>query len=368
MENFGRFRNYLCSTWSRFRLGGGASALLLIFLTTFVDDAGKDIIRGGQIRALLCAGAIGLYFLGKRSLTKPIAAFWAWMAFVLVWTDLPIHGVEHFLMLSAGFLLADRLAREARLPAILSWLGAAQAAFGLAEWFGWNPWGHQNPWEIGKPAAFMGQETILGAFLIPCLAAALFGRRWLPTVLIGICLLATHSSFSLAGGGLVALMWVLVALGPLRAAVAAFLGLMAAGVAYRLHPGADWFDPNGRLRFWAWAWHRWLERPIFGFGPGSWLPNAPCWELCLTHAHNEFLEFLTEYGLFGAALLAPSLARFARGLRRPTWAHAASAGLLVDAFGNFPFHIAPIGVIFLACWFLTIRSNTTVLELRRHGG
>ena len=53
----------------------------------------------------------------------------------------------------------------------------------------------------------------------------------------------------------------------------------------------------------------WLEQPLFGFGLKSF--RIKCWKLsdrdgsraCATHAHNYYLELLSEAGLIGTSLM-----------------------------------------------------------------
>jgi O-antigen ligase len=289
------------------------------------------------------------------------------MAMMWVLHDYQPNATDHLLYVSAACIVANWLAKCRDLPFWLSVIGMAQAVFGIAQWLGWNPWGYELAWYLNKPSGFFGQETILGAFLIACFAPALFTRRFWAAVPIALCIVATHSSMTAAGVGVVGLLWV----AQVWSAPAALALLSAAASAlflrFVMHPGDDWFDPNGRVRFWAWTYARWMERPLFGFGPGSWLPNAPVFELRLTHAHCEYLEFLTEYGAIGALPLLASLWGFFRRFRL-TWHHALCCGLLVNAVGNFPFHIASIATIFLTAWLLSVRQKHLVVSYRHHGG
>jgi len=67
--------------------------------------------------------------------------------------------------------------------------------------------------------------------------------------------------------------------------------------------GASEFGSNlNRIRVWNSAWQMILDRPFFGFGPGSWRQVYPAfrdpleWEN-LPHAHSFFLHLGAEYGL-----------------------------------------------------------------------
>jgi putative inorganic carbon (HCO3(-)) transporter len=101
--------------------------------------------------------------------------------------------------------------------------------------------------------------------------------------------------------------------------------------------------------------------PLTGYGPGSFEPQFAQWQVqwlqehgtvdarfagSVDHAHNDYIEFLVEYGPLGlGALLAAtwplaavrrSTARHASGL--PIAAAAGFAGLLASALIDFPLH------------------------------
>jgi O-antigen ligase len=277
----------------------------------------------------------------------------------------PEHGTEHLISLAAACLVAEWLSRdEEQCAKWLTYFGLFEAVFGLAQFMGWNPWGYANEWELYKPSGTFGQETILGAFLVAALAPALFSRRFFAALPIFLCAVATKSTMTVLSSAAVVGLWIIAEFG--LVAFSAIFGafFVAATLFLNLHPYSEWGNFNGRIRFWDFAINKWLERPIFGFGPGSWLPEAPVFQLRLTHVHNEFLEFLTEYGSIGGAIGLWALWDFVRSYK-PTWHHALCVGLMVNAIGNFPFHIASTGVIFLTGWLLSVRGAPRVLQWKR---
>jgi O-antigen ligase len=121
---------------------------------------------------------------------------------------------------------------------------------------------------------------------------------------------------------------------------------------------------EGRLYLARIAAGHWREIPIAGYGPGSfefpfaawqtdWLraqgspPSAAKFAGLVDHAHNDYLEFLIEYGpaglcaflglsgwLIGTAWTAREKGESSSGA--PAWAGV--AGLLAIACVDFPFH------------------------------
>jgi len=108
------------------------------------------------------------------------------------------------------------------------------------------------------------------------------------------------------------------------------------------------------------------ERPLTGWGGESFYTVYPAWrgsdQQFMDHAHNDYLEFLVEYGLVGGALLMAfvllCLWRAQRGLEdrdRPrrfgiAFASAmAMTGMLIHASVDFSLHI-PAN----AAWFLVL--------------
>lgn len=70
-------------------------------------------------------------------------------------------------------------------------------------------------------------------------------------------------------------------------------------------------NQSGMFRFWLWnpALQMWFDNLIFGVGPGHFNIRFPAYRTALTqlnpiHVHNEYLEILVEYGLFGGLLIA----------------------------------------------------------------
>ncbi len=108
---------------------------------------------------------------------------------------------------------------------------------------------------------------------------------------------------------------------------------------------------------------RWADIPLTGYGPGAFAPRFAEWQVQwlrnrgpeeparvfageADHAHNDYAEFLVEYGLIGlGAFVAASAWLLLQATRRRAdaspWSAAALAGvaaLLAAALVDFPFH------------------------------
>jgi O-antigen ligase len=65
---------------------------------------------------------------------------------------------------------------------------------------------------------------------------------------------------------------------------------------------------TGRLFIWIYAWGYWLENPWFGHGFAAWssdkvIDNLSILNWAAPHAHNQFLQTLTEGGIIGEIIL-----------------------------------------------------------------
>ncbi len=121
---------------------------------------------------------------------------------------------------------------------------------------------------------------------------------------------------------------------------------------------------DGRPQYWTSVLRIFADFPIFGTGLGTFASVYPVYETVtlegrLLHAHNDYLEFLSELGLPGfALLLGIVLYLFIDGLK--TWSgrrhpgikgmgmggFVAVAALLVHSFTDFNLHIPANALLF----------------------
>ncbi len=338
--------------------GKNSSQAVALFFILFAIDwvPVRDDTRLGQLRFLLLVAFLASTRFLKKLVGAPLAWLYAYAGALWVLWDYQPHGMLHLVCVAAAIAAGKWLSDWEDLPVWIVRLGTVQAVFGLAQWLGWDPFGFSQPWFAFKPTGLQGQETLLGALLAACLAPAMFRGQWIPSLLIGACILATGSTMSLAAGGTV-FMLCLWNFDRYLAQTLAVLVVAGAAIGYVLDPGNPLFSMTRREALWGIAWEAHLGRPIFGWGTGSWQPAKFVYlNQGVSHVHNEFLEFLVEYGRIGGALMVAALARFVWRFRF-TWHHAMVSALLVNAIGNFPLHLAATGTLFAAGWILSERQG-----------
>ncbi len=106
----------------------------------------------------------------------------------------------------------------------------------------------------------------------------------------------------------------------------------------------------------------WRDRPWWGVGPGAYSQVMPYYQSetlgdrVVLHAHNEYVQFLTEYGVLGSATLLGAFALvMIPSLRRATWtpefsvAAVALGGCSLHALVDFTFRNDVIALIAFTC-------------------
>ncbi|HLB12883.1 MAG TPA: O-antigen ligase family protein, partial [Dehalococcoidia bacterium] len=280
----------------------------------------------------------------------PLGLFMASMALSLTNSSslgLGLKELAKWLEFLAVLLLVGNTVRE-RGQALLI-VGAVLAAGALAGLHGWYQFALRD-----GPASFLVADTFLRAYgfygqpnpyagyllsVLPLALALLLvaGREALPIrgLLSAFGIQAAALLMTLSRGGFLGLAGASVLIAVLRgwvsrrillAALVAGL-LLALGLSYGLVPvpGAEEggpldefgvFDPRGiraspqnwsvveRMALWYSAWNIWQDHPWLGIGIGNFkeaYPDyaLPGWELGQEHAHNYYLNILTETGVVG---------------------------------------------------------------------
>jgi O-antigen ligase len=222
------------------------------------------------------------------------------------------------------------------------------------------------------------------------------GLLWFAVLVPLVSLLLTGSR-----GGFVAVLaeiailgWILIWRNPLpgrRMRIAA-TGLVLVGVAalfFWLVPG---FVLNklgtihnyvsetrvGRVALWKDALGIFRDHPLTGAGMGSFVTAYPPYEtdaqdLIVEHAHNDYVEALTETGMLGGVLILAALVLFVpiafgnlsvQLRREPGWiqlgAAIACCGLLTHSFVDFNLHIPANAAWFAFCAGLASLSGRLI--------
>ncbi len=194
-------------------------------------------------------------------------------------------------------------------------------------------------WDHRANSIFM-HPNILAGYLLLSLGIGLalrtregFARRWrynTGLVVLLFCQLLTQSRSGWIGTGALILM-----AGLLIDRRLLFKSLAGAALALPFFYQIVWqrlltltstdFDSNlNRLRVWQSAREMIAERPLFGFGPGSWphvypkFRNPLEWEN-LPHSHSFFLHLGAEYGLVMLVLLLALIGAYCWRSVRDSW-------------------------------------------------
>lgn len=270
-------------------------------------------------------------------------------------------------------LHTERLARP------LLWASIAESAVVLLQYFGADPvavWGWR-PEEFASPRmrayGTLGNPNYVAAWLCATLPlySAVFAREKTSrraTVAWSLGLTAQLAAIAATGSR------VFLLAAPAAAAVLLWrtrkfskwwlAAVPVAAVLLWLSPARPLASTiEGRMYLARVSMSKWTEIPLSGYGPGSFAPRFAEWQVEWLrargaadparafageagHAHNDYIEFLVEYGLIGVAGLAAASAWLVLNARRRSprgdlWSAAALAGvaaLLAAAFVDFPFH------------------------------
>jgi O-antigen ligase len=139
----------------------------------------------------------------------------------------------------------------------------------------------------------------------------------------------------------------------------------------------------GRLSLWKESLGIIRDHPLVGTGMGSFVTVYPPYQteaqdLITEHAHNDYVEALTETGLLGGVLVLAALALYfqiafrnlaVRLKREPGWvqfgATISCCGLLIHSFVDFNLHIPANAVWFAFCAGIASLSGRKTLNLEK---
>ena len=251
-------------------------------------------------------------------------------------------GLLLFVLLSAAWLAADQNNVRALLRASVA-SGGLAALYGIAQYFGWDPWlpaaayqAGEGPFTIVRPPGTLGHADYFAAWLV---VVTFFGLalarlepvRWARLAALGVSIL---SSIAIVLGGtrsaalgLLAGATVLVILNRPRIrtralmigiAVAAcggifFLSPVGTKLRARVHWSTEDVWGGARLLLWRDSLRMAFHHPLLGFGPETFATEFPRYEsadLARSYPdfyhespHNIFLDALTTRGAAGFLLL-----------------------------------------------------------------
>ncbi len=289
--------------------------------------------QAGRWNAMLAVAALVL--LGISTLSSPIVSLaWAgsdWRRLGgLIYAALIVTS-----FLATGLALRSPEYRDALVRGFCV-AGIAAGAYGIAQYFGWDPWldaaGYhfgEGEYQIVRPPGPMGHSNYLAAFLLwPVFCgAAIWGKeRWLGlgSVSVGvIAIVLCGSRGALAGLAAGAIVFVTLGRPRLRTSISVLaVALVAAGVFYispfgeRLRARAFWIGEDSaggsRLLLWRDSLQMGFAHPLTGFGPDTFATEFPLVQSAelsrkfpdFFHEspHNLFLDAWVGQGIFGVLL------------------------------------------------------------------
>jgi O-antigen ligase len=313
-------------------------------------------------------------------------------------------GLLLFVLLAAAWLAADQNNIRALLQASVA-SGGLAALYGIAQYFGWDPWlpaaayqAGEGPFTIVRPPGTLGHADYFAAWLVivtffALALARLEPARWARLAALGVSIL---SSIAIVLGGtrsallgLLAGATVLVILNRPRIRARAWMiaiAVTACGAIFFLSPAGTklrarvhWATEDvwggARLLLWRDSLRMALHHPLLGFGPETFATEFPRYEsadLARSYPdfyhespHNIFLDALTTRGAAGFLMLlsVSSLAIWAARRRtRPELAAALAASLVCQQFSVF---VVPTALYFYLLIALLVVEPKEVMPERR---
>lgn len=346
-----------------------AAAFLFFNLVDYKKIA--DEFRDGKVRWLALSLVPVTFVTFRRHLSWAPAYFGALAVFSFAINDYRQFSCFPLLLILGTLVMSCVLVKQGEdfFARSLMIMGAFQAGIAILQTLGvhliFTPVLEK---EYYNAVGLIGHATILGPTLVAALCPALWRKHYLLSALIIAAILATKSSMTYASLVAVVLIYLWRARGVAWAFGGAALILAAAAAAYLLYPQGNAWRMTGRAVLWEYGWRAFMENPLWGFGPGSWmgifLPRykrefvqifETQWPKQL---HNDYMEFLIDYGILPALPLLVALGQFLRGFR-PTWTHAICVGLLVNAGANFPLCLPPTAMILVVAWAYCFKIDCT---------
>jgi O-antigen ligase len=251
-------------------------------------------------------------------------------------------GLLLFVLLSAAWLAADQHNIRSLLRASVA-SGGLAALYGIAQYFGWDPWlpaaayqAGEGPFTIVRPPGTLGHADYFAAWLVivtffGLALARLEQARWARLAALGVSIVSMIAI--VLGGTRSALLGVLagamllvilnrpriragaILVGVLVAALGGLFFFSPAGTKLRarVHWSTEDVWGGARLLLWRDSLRMALHHPLLGFGPETFATEFPRYEsadLARSYPdfyhespHNIFLDAFTTRGAAGLLLL-----------------------------------------------------------------
>lgn len=238
--------------------------------------------------------------------------------------------------------------------AIMAYGGVAMTLYVLLQWIGIDPLFKISEQESTVHVSSypltgtLGHPTIVSVFILMCIPAAYFLKKYAFMALMAVTVLLTQSQVSIAAMVGAFLFYLFPRLN-WKTLVCIVLGLIASYVLYKL----NMICFSGRIEIWQKAFMDMKDNPITaltGFGIGAYsyiaMPLMHTEDIYWSSLHNEYFQLLWGTGIVGLFLFLKSLEEFHRDAltlinRRDVRCLLTSVvAVLICACGNFVLQLA----------------------------
>lgn len=367
--------------------------ILLLMLSTFGWVCDYQTLgqfqRVGRLKVFLLAAVALLAVRIGRTWHWSLGLFYLYGMAYTLHIGLPPSSFQEVLLITAAFFLIPEIYKQisARVfENIILATSLLHCVVGTLNMFGVYFPKVTTPNFVNRPLGLLGQETVLGPYLVFALVIAahraIEEKRLRPAYL-------SIAAFNLAI--IIATKSAMTAVS-LAAAVFVFLvyykrfawliaGLISSGclIFVLKKESPDLLSFSGRLTPWQDAWGMIKLKPWLGYGTGSWSYSAVKlaeyrFHMNLTsddrpwkQLHQEILQGLFEMGAIGVGLVSIALwnvlrnsVACVRGADKPQLIYVAGfAVFAADSLGSFPLHLVPHGPIWMYCAYRILKGPTT---------
>lgn len=267
--------------------------------------------------------------------------------------------------LGLGYISAIKLDYKRAIFAALAFICIFECFWVLSEWAGFYPYerfmglfGHEliDRYSVRPLIGSLNNKNHSGALI----AATVYFAPAIFWPIAGACLLLLGSTMPIVSAlaGCLAYYayaskkWLVLKLSAIGLAVSA-IGLFV------FETSSGLLSSTGRIA----AWSNFLETVGFswlgngfGFVATKWGANYQAKHGRFYQLHNEWLEVYAIAGIVGVVFMLWFIAPLFKDKKTPA-VNAALIALLVNSLGNFTFHIAPLFMVFGACFALQLKER-----------
>lgn len=246
------------------------------------------------------------------------------------------------------------LPRREMILKTMAWVGLISAGYVIVQFLGLDSqldlagvYKYQAPRLMSdRLSGFQTHPNYAGIFVACCLPAAIYSKAWIKTIVMTLAVCLTTSAFAI-GAMTMGIVFYLSQTKARRYFPQFFLPALLIACASILFLHLSVSD-SGRFHVWSLMFQDFKERPIFGYGFGSFpflfqVRHA----IGFTQAHNEFFQLVYETGLIGGLLCLKAVQDFMKNTFQLI-AHENYLAfytslliLLIGSLGLFVFQIEP---------------------------